>query len=121
MPRSWGIPRAPTIFLQATDSIVGGEAIVLPAASFQVEHERGRRASAAHRAEAEAGIGGFVCVNDVTARDLQKTDGQWARAKGFDTFCPVGARVVSGLDWRTLEVIGRGSTGWSGSAAAAAR
>jgi 2-keto-4-pentenoate hydratase/2-oxohepta-3-ene-1,7-dioic acid hydratase in catechol pathway len=43
----------------------------------------------------------------VTARDLQKSDGQWTRAKGFDTFCPVGPAVVTGLDWRTLEVIGR--------------
>jgi 2-keto-4-pentenoate hydratase/2-oxohepta-3-ene-1,7-dioic acid hydratase in catechol pathway len=50
---------------------------------------------------------GFVCVNDVTARDLQKTDGQWGRAKGFDTFCPVGPAVVEGLDWRTLEVTTR--------------
>jgi len=50
---------------------------------------------------------GYTIVNDVTARDLQKTDGQWARAKGFDTFCPVGPAVVEGLDWRTLEVIGR--------------
>jgi len=41
---------------------------------------------------------GYTCVNDVTARDLQKTDGQWSRAKGFDTFCPVGPVVVDGLD-----------------------
>jgi 2-keto-4-pentenoate hydratase/2-oxohepta-3-ene-1,7-dioic acid hydratase in catechol pathway len=43
-------------------------------------------------------------VNDVTCRDLQKLDGQWARAKGFDTFCPVGPRLANGLDWRTLEL-----------------
>ena len=108
------VPERPLLFFKPPSSIVApGEAIVLPAASSQVEHEAeigvvvGRRLRHAPRAEAEAGIGGFVCVNDVTARDLQKTDGQWARAKGFDTFCPVGARVVSGLDWRTLEVIGR--------------
>jgi len=46
-------------------------------------------------------------VNDVTCRDLQKTDGQWGRAKGFDTFCPVGPKVVAGLDWRALELICR--------------
>jgi 2-keto-4-pentenoate hydratase/2-oxohepta-3-ene-1,7-dioic acid hydratase in catechol pathway len=46
-------------------------------------------------------------VNDVTCRDLQKTDGQWGRAKGFDTFCPVGPKVATGLDWRTLELICR--------------
>ena len=40
----------------------------------------------------------YTCVNDVTVRDLQKKDGQWARAKGFDTFCPVGPRIVAGLD-----------------------
>lgn len=78
-----------------------------------MEHEAeigvlvGRELRHATEAEAEAGIGGFVCVNDVTARDLQKADGQWARAKGFDTFCPVGPKVVKGPDWRTLEVIGR--------------
>ncbi|HEU4955647.1 MAG TPA: fumarylacetoacetate hydrolase family protein, partial [Gemmatimonadales bacterium] len=50
---------------------------------------------------------GFTCLNDVTCRDLQKTDGQWGRAKGFDTFCPVGPRVATDLDWRDLEVICR--------------
>ena len=46
-------------------------------------------------------------MNDVTCRDLQKLDGQWGRAKGFDTFCPAGPRVAEGLDWRTLELICR--------------
>ncbi|MGE3615417.1 MAG: fumarylacetoacetate hydrolase family protein, partial [Gemmatimonadales bacterium] len=50
---------------------------------------------------------GFVCLNAVTARDWQKKESQWARAKGFDTFCPVGGTVVGGLDWKGLEVIGR--------------
>jgi 2-keto-4-pentenoate hydratase/2-oxohepta-3-ene-1,7-dioic acid hydratase in catechol pathway len=59
------------------------------------------------QAAAERAIGGFVCVNDVTCRDLQKIDGQWGRAKGFDTFCPVGPKVVAGLDWRSLELICR--------------
>jgi len=53
---------------------------------------------------AERSIGGYVCVNDVTCRDLQKADGQWGRAKGFDTFCPAGPRVAGGLDWRNLEL-----------------
>ena len=108
------VPERPLLFFKPPSSIIApGEAIVLPAASSQVEHEAeigvvvGRRLRRATPAEAEAGIGGFICVNDVTARDLQKTDGQWARAKGFDTFCPVGPKVVSGLDWRALEVIGR--------------
>jgi 2-keto-4-pentenoate hydratase/2-oxohepta-3-ene-1,7-dioic acid hydratase in catechol pathway len=56
--------------------------------------------------EAEAGILGFACANDVTARDLQASDGQWTRAKGFDSFCPVGP-AATGCDWRSLEIICR--------------
>ena len=47
---------------------------------------------------------GFTCVNDVTVRDLQKKDGQWTRAKGFDTFCPIGPRIVAGLDPSRLAI-----------------
>ncbi len=108
------IPERPLLFFKPPSAILApGEPILLPAASSRVEHEAeigvviGRRLRHATPEEAEQGIGGFTCVNDVTARDLQKVDGQWARAKGFDTFCPVGPRTVSGLDWRTLEVIGR--------------
>jgi 2-keto-4-pentenoate hydratase/2-oxohepta-3-ene-1,7-dioic acid hydratase in catechol pathway len=108
------VPRQPMLFFKPPSAIIGsGETIVLPAASQQVEYESeigvviGRTLSHASESEAERAIGGFTCVNDVTARDLQKTDGQWARAKGFDTFCPVGPTVSQGLDWRNLEVIGR--------------
>jgi 2-keto-4-pentenoate hydratase/2-oxohepta-3-ene-1,7-dioic acid hydratase in catechol pathway len=108
------VPKAPLLFLKPASALIGnGEAIVLPNASRQVEFEAeigvtiGRRLRRADPDEAERGIGGFVCLNDVTARDLQKSDGQWTRAKGFDTFCPVGPAVVQGLDWKSLEVIGR--------------
>lgn len=108
------VPERPLLFFKPPSAIIGpGEPIVLPAASSQVEHEAeigvviGRRLRRASAGEAEEAIGGFTCVNDVTARDLQKTDGQWARAKGFDSFCPVGPAVVAGLDWGALEVIGR--------------
>ncbi|HEU4699468.1 MAG TPA: fumarylacetoacetate hydrolase family protein [Gemmatimonadales bacterium] len=108
------VPERPLLFFKPPSSLIGpNEAIVLPPASERVEHEAeigivlGKRLRHADEAEAERGIGGIVCLNDVTARDLQKTDGQWARAKGFDTFCPVGPRVAMGLDWRELEVIGR--------------
>jgi 2-keto-4-pentenoate hydratase/2-oxohepta-3-ene-1,7-dioic acid hydratase in catechol pathway len=108
------VPRQPMLFFKPPSAIIGpGETIVLPAASRQVEYEAeigvvvGSRLSQAGEEEAERAIEGFTCVNDVTARDLQKTDGQWARAKGFDTFCPVGPVVARGLDWRTLEVICR--------------
>ena len=108
------VPSLPMLFFKPPSAVIGpGEPILLPATSRQVEYEAeigvviGRRLRAAEEPEAEAGIGGFVCVNDVTCRDLQKTDGQWGRAKGYDTFCPVGPAVRSGLEWRGLEVIGR--------------
>jgi 2-keto-4-pentenoate hydratase/2-oxohepta-3-ene-1,7-dioic acid hydratase in catechol pathway len=108
------LPERPMIFLKPPSAIVSsGGPIILPRVSSQVEFEGeigvviGRRLKRASAADAEQGIGGFTCVNDVTARDLQKPDGQWGRAKGFDTFCPVGPRVANGLDWRALEVITR--------------
>lgn len=108
------VPKYPMLFFKPPSALIGnGETIVLPRESQRVEHEAeigvvvGKRLSHADETEAERAIGGFVCLNDVTARDLQKTDGQWARAKGFDTFCPVGPRVANGLDWRDLTVIGR--------------
>jgi 2-keto-4-pentenoate hydratase/2-oxohepta-3-ene-1,7-dioic acid hydratase in catechol pathway len=105
------VPPQPMIFLKPPSALLGpGDPIILPPQSDQVEYEgeigvvvlqriRNISIGAAERLRL-----GFVCVNDVTARDLQKTDGQWGRAKGFDTFCPVGPTVVEGLDWRDLEV-----------------
>jgi len=108
------VPPVPMLFFKPPSALIGpGEPIVLPSTSRQVEYEAeigvviGTRLQAATEDEAERGIGGFVCVNDVTCRDLQKADGQWGRAKGYDTFCPVGPAVRSGLDWRALEVVGR--------------
>jgi 2-keto-4-pentenoate hydratase/2-oxohepta-3-ene-1,7-dioic acid hydratase in catechol pathway len=108
------VPMAPLLFLKASSALIAnGEAIVLPPESARVEYEAeigvvvGEVLRHATPEEAEAGIRGFICLNDVTARDLQKADGQWTRAKGFDTFCPAGPRVVAGLDWRSLEVVGR--------------
>ena len=108
------VPKDPLLFLKASSALIGsGEAIVLPPQSARVEHEAeigvviGRRLYHASPAECETAIRGFVCLNDVTARDLQKTDGQWTRAKGFDTFCPAGPRIAEGLRWQDLEVVGR--------------
>lgn len=108
------MPAVPIIFFKPTTALIGpGETIFLPGVSQQVEYEAEigvvieRRIRNVDAAAAERAIRGYVCVNDVTCRDLQKTDGQWGRAKGFDTFCPVGPRVASGLDWRSLEVICR--------------
>jgi 2-keto-4-pentenoate hydratase/2-oxohepta-3-ene-1,7-dioic acid hydratase in catechol pathway len=108
------VPPQPMIFLKPPSALLGpGDPIILPSQSQQVEFEgeigvvvlerlRDVSVAAADRARL-----GYVCVNDVTARDLQKSDGQWGRAKGFDTFCPVGPAVVEGLDWRNLDVVTR--------------
>src|ERR1700704_4821704 len=91
------VPKEPLIFLKPPSSVVWeGEPIVLPAASTRVEHEGeigvvvGRKLTRVSEADAARGIRAIMAVNDVTARDLQKTDSQWTRAKGFDTFCPLG-------------------------------
>ncbi|HET9605216.1 MAG TPA: fumarylacetoacetate hydrolase family protein [Gemmatimonadales bacterium] len=108
------MPERPMLFLKPPSALLGhGEAIRLPAASQRVEYEgeigvvMGQRFQGGSLEDAERAIGGFTCVNDVTARDLQRVDGQWGRAKGFDTFCPAGPRVARGLDWRTLELATR--------------
>ena len=108
------VPKQPMLFLKPPSALIGdGDSIMLPAASQQVEYEAeigvviGRRARKVCAADALSFVRGFTCANDVSARDLQKTDGQWGRAKGFDTFCAVGPVVAAGLDFSTLEVIGR--------------
>jgi len=99
------VPKDPLIFLKPSSAIVGpGEPIVLPKYSQRVEHEGelglviGRRCS--HLSDSDDALSyvlGYTCVNDVTARDLQKTDVQFTRAKGFDTFCPVGPYIETRL------------------------
>lgn len=107
------MPEQPLIFLKPPSSIIAdGEAIVLPRQSQRVEHEGeigvviGRRAKNVSAEDAMAYVAGYVPLNDVTARDLQRSDGQWTRAKGFDTFCPLGSTTpADGIDHSTLEVI----------------
>ncbi len=108
------MPAVPIIFFKPPTSLIGnGDTIRLPSVSRRVEFEAeigvviGQRMHLVDPAEAERGIRGYVCVNDVTCRDLQQLDGQWGRAKGFDSFCPVGPRVGEKLDWRSLELICR--------------
>jgi len=108
------VPSVPIIFFKPPTALIGpGEPIVLPSVSKRVEFEGeigvvlGRRVKGVDLDAAEQAIGGFVCVNDVTCRDLQQADGQWGRAKGFDSFCPVGPAVRNGLDWHSLELITR--------------
>lgn len=95
------VPDEPLLFLKPPSSIIGdGDVIVLPPDSQQVEYEGeigvviATRLKGVNESQAVAGIAGITCVNDITARDLQKADVQFTRAKGFDTFCPFGPRVA---------------------------
>lgn len=100
------VPKEPLIFLKPPSAIIGpGEPIVLTPQSQRVEHEGelalivGRRCS--HLKDSDDALTyllGYSCLNDVTARDLQKSDVQFTRAKGFDTFCPVGPHIETQLD-----------------------
>ena len=108
------VPKEPLLFLKPPSSIVWeGEAIVLPAASTRVEHEGeigvvvGRKLTRVSEGDAARGIRSIVAVNDVTARDLQKSDSQWTRAKGFDTFCPLGEESSELPDLDSLTVVTR--------------
>lgn len=107
------VPRQPLIFMKPTSGLLGhGQAIVLPpqSVSKEVHYEAelavviGKRLRRASEAECAKAIAGVTCLNDVTCRDIQRAEGQWTRAKGFDTFCPVGPWVSVGLDWSDLRV-----------------
>lgn len=108
------LPKEPLIFLKPPSSLIGDrQAIQLPTMSKQVEFEGeigvviGQRLTRADQNQARAAIMGIAAVNDVTARDLQKSDSQWTRAKGFDTFCPVGPPGEPPSDLGSLEVVTR--------------
>ncbi|MFD0555944.1 2-keto-4-pentenoate hydratase/2-oxohepta-3-ene-1,7-dioic acid hydratase in catechol pathway [Stackebrandtia endophytica] len=107
------VPSEPLLFLKPSTSVIGpGDPIRLPTQSSQVDHEAelaivigvngARRVT--DRAQAEAAIFGYTCANDVTARDLQRSDNQWTRAKGFDSFCPLGPWIETDVDVTDVEV-----------------
>jgi 2-keto-4-pentenoate hydratase/2-oxohepta-3-ene-1,7-dioic acid hydratase in catechol pathway len=106
------VPKEPLIFMKPSTSVIGpNDAIRLPPQSKRVEHEAelavvigATGARRVDRAGAERAIFGYTCGNDVTARDLQRSDSQWTRAKGFDSFCPLGPWIVTDLDVSDLEV-----------------
>ncbi len=95
------LPTAPLLFAKWSNALIGpGEPIVLPPESSQVDYEAelgvviGRTGRRVAERDALDHVRGYVCVNDVSARDLQFADGQWTRGKSPDTFCPVGPRLV---------------------------
>jgi 2-keto-4-pentenoate hydratase/2-oxohepta-3-ene-1,7-dioic acid hydratase in catechol pathway len=108
------LPREPLLFLKPPSALcASGDDIALPAMSERVEHEAeigvviGARLKDASPAEVRRGIYAITCVNDVTARDLQKRDTQFTRAKGFDGFCPVGPWLETEFDLESIAVTGR--------------
>lgn len=106
------VPKEPLIFLKPSSSIIGPEEpIVLTKFSQQVDYEGelalviGRRCSQLRDSDdALSYLLGYTCLNDVTARDVQKNDVQFTRAKGFDTFCPIGPHIETDLDTSSLDV-----------------
>lgn len=96
------VPLEPMIFLKPSTAVIGpGDPITLPEQSERVEHEAelavviGRLCSEVPIRRVPEVVLGYTCANDVTARDLQNSDGQWTRAKGYDTFCPIGPWIVT--------------------------
>jgi 2-keto-4-pentenoate hydratase/2-oxohepta-3-ene-1,7-dioic acid hydratase in catechol pathway len=107
------LPAEPLMFLKPSTAVVGpGDAIRIPPGVGRVDHEAelgvviGRRAYRVPRERAHDVVLGLTCVNDVTARDVQARDGQWSRAKGFDTFAPIGPCIAIGLDAGSLDIEG---------------
>jgi len=105
------LPDEPLLFMKPATSVIGpGEGIVYPKMSKQVDYEAElgvvirKVAKAVPEERAAEYILGYTCFNDVTARDLQSKDKQWTRAKGFDTFAPIGPWIVTEIDPRRLEI-----------------
>ena len=105
------VPTAPMIFIKPSTSVIGPNvAVKLPAASERVDYEGelavviGQPIRNVPASRAASVILGYTIANDVSARDLQKSDGQWGRAKGFDTFCPLGPWIETSIDPSDLEL-----------------
>lgn len=108
------VPTTPFVFYKPTSSVIAsGAAIVLPAGVGRVDFEGeigvmiGATLTRATAAQCAAAVRGLVAVNDVSARDLQKSDPQWWRAKGYDTFCPIGPETQGKPDLGALELVTR--------------
>jgi 2-keto-4-pentenoate hydratase/2-oxohepta-3-ene-1,7-dioic acid hydratase in catechol pathway len=107
-------PAEPLMFIKPNTSVIGpGDPIVLPRQSQEVHYEGelavviGRICKDVPVERVPEVVYGYTCGNDVTARDLQRSDGQWSRAKGFDSFCPLGPWIVTGLDVADLAITTR--------------
>ena len=108
------IPTRPMVFLIPNTAVVGpDDPVVIPAITSEVSYEGelavviGRIAKSVPKERAGEVIFGYTCANDVTARDFQREDGQWARAKGMDTFCPLGPAIATDLDVSNVRLVTR--------------
>jgi 2-keto-4-pentenoate hydratase/2-oxohepta-3-ene-1,7-dioic acid hydratase in catechol pathway len=108
------IPEYPLIFMKPPTAVIGdGEIIIYPPQTQELHYEGelgiviGKKARNVSVEEAQDCIAGYTCSNDVTARDLQRLDGQWTRSKSFDTFCPLGPRIVKNIDPTNLAITTR--------------
>jgi 2-keto-4-pentenoate hydratase/2-oxohepta-3-ene-1,7-dioic acid hydratase in catechol pathway len=108
------MPKEPLLFLKPPSSVLGPDGTIeLPPESQRVEFEGeigvviGATLRRADESAARRAIRGIVALNDVTARDLQRSDGQWTRAKGFDTFCPIGPEAPAPEQLESLQVVTR--------------
>lgn len=105
------LPKEPVLFIKPSSSVIGPEdKIIKPDMSQRVDYEAelalviGKQARNVNSSEALQYVLGATCLNDVTARDLQPKDGQWTAAKSFDTFCPIGPYIVTGVDYNNIDI-----------------
>lgn len=105
------IPSEPILFMKPPTSVIyHKDAIIYPSQTNELHYEAELAVVIKDKVknikpeEAERHILGYTCGNDVTARDLQRKDGQWTRSKSFDTFCPLGPKIVSGIDPNNLDI-----------------
>ncbi|MCX5874665.1 MAG: fumarylacetoacetate hydrolase family protein [Deltaproteobacteria bacterium] len=105
------LPEEPLLFMKPSSSVIGPrDTIVMPPESARIDYEAelaiviGQTAKRVSENDAKHFILGYTCLNDVTARDLQSKDGQWTRAKGFDTFCPIGPWIETEVDPSDLKI-----------------
>jgi 2-keto-4-pentenoate hydratase/2-oxohepta-3-ene-1,7-dioic acid hydratase in catechol pathway len=108
------VPERPVIFMKPSTTVIGdGDAIIYPPQTNELHYEGElaivikEKAKNVGRDEAWKYIAGYTCANDVTARDIQRADLQWTRSKSFDTFCPLGPRIVSDIDPGNLSITTR--------------
>ncbi|NMA95866.1 MAG: fumarylacetoacetate hydrolase family protein [Clostridiales bacterium] len=105
------VPKTPTLFIKLPHTIIGPEdTIFLPKESNRVDYEAEmavvikKFCSRVKKEDAKDYILGVTCLNDVTARDIQRGDGQWTRGKNFETFCPIGPHIVTDLAYNNLDI-----------------